>query len=225
MPRPAYSAAIFDLDGTLVDSLPDLIDASRLFLSERSLPTPSDDAIRAMVGDGVRRLVERLLVHAAPEQPQADLDAHTARFMELYAPRASRLTRPFPYVSTVLHDLRKAGVACAVCTNKPLAPTLTILEALNLRHYFRTVIGGDSTPARKPDPQPLLAALDGLGASPRDAVMIGDHHNDMEAARRAGTAALFATWGYGKSTVPQPEVVDMNAVRTLILANYPEDQQ
>ncbi|HXZ02193.1 MAG TPA: phosphoglycolate phosphatase [Stellaceae bacterium] len=193
------TALLFDLDGTLVDSVPDLAAAANRLLAELGRPPLGEAEIAAMVGDGVAKLVERAL--AARQAGNAALAPAIARFTALYAADAATLTRPYPGVPEGLAALAEAGVALAICTNKLEQVTRRVLDGLGLAHYFAVVLGGDSLPARKPDPAPLLAALERLGVAPADAAMVGDHRNDMLAAERAGVAAVFARYGYGLATL------------------------
>lgn len=188
-------AVIFDLDGTLVDSLPDLMDSLNHLLGEHARRALSADAVRVMIGDGAAVLVERGFeaTGGMPADPDQKL---LARFLELYEPRAAEKTRAWAGVVDALVLLRTQGCHLAVCTNKPYKATIEILDALNLTHYFDAVIGGDSTPHKKPDPTPLLAAIEGMGAAPPRAVMIGDSANDVEVARRAGIPVIVVSFGY-----------------------------
>lgn len=192
-------AVLFDLDGTLVDSVPDLAAAANRLLAELGHAPLVEAEIAAMVGDGVAKLVERTL--AARRAEAVALGPAVARFTELYQADATTRTRPYPGVPSVLAELAGAGAALAVCTNKPEQATRAVLDGLGLARFFAVVLGGDSLAARKPDPAPLLAALDRLGAAPAAAAMVGDHRNDVLAAERAGVAAVFARYGYGLATL------------------------
>jgi len=132
--------------------------------------------------------VESVSVHA----PADALSLHT---------RATTLTRPYPGVAEGLAELARSGVGLAVCTNKPEQATRAVLDGLGLARFFPVVLGGDSLGARKPDPAPLLAALDRLGAAAGESAMVGDHRNDVLAARAAGTRAIFAAYGYGQASL------------------------
>ena len=189
------TALLFDLDGTLVDSVPDLATAANRMLSELGRAPLSEAEIATMVGDGVAKLVERAL--AARQASGAPLAPAVARYTELYQASPTALTRPYPGVPRVLSELREAGVALAVCTNKPEHATRLVLDGLDLARFFSVVVGGDSLAARKPDPAPLTLALGRLGVPAGAAVMVGDHRNDMLAARGAGVAGIFARYGYG----------------------------
>jgi phosphoglycolate phosphatase len=193
------TALLFDLDGTLVDSVPDLAAAANRLLAELARAPLSVEAIAGMVGDGVAKLVERVL--AARQASEAAPEPALRRFVALYEADATTLTRPYPGVETVLDSLTRAGIRLAVCTNKLERATRAVLEGLRLARFFPVVLGGDTLPTHKPDPGPLLAALARLGVAPEAAAMVGDHRNDMLAARCAGIAAIFARYGYGRATL------------------------
>jgi phosphoglycolate phosphatase len=193
------TALLFDLDGTLVDSVPDLAAAANQLLAEIGYPPLDMAAIAGMVGDGVAKLVERVL---AARQVNAVAPASaTRRFAALYEANATTLTRPYPGVEAVLEDLTRGGAKLALCTNKLEQVTRAVLEGLGLARFFPVVLGGDSLPTRKPDPGPLLAALRRIDVAPEAAAMVGDHRNDVLAARAAGVAAIFARYGYGSATL------------------------
>lgn len=185
--------AVFDLDGTLVDSAPDLHAALDRLMLARGLPGFSRREVVAMIGDGVKVLVERAMAaRGAPFDPAA-LDS----FVEDYSTNAAVETAAFDGIAEALESLAASGWRLAVCTNKPVGPARTLLRDLGLADRFETIGGGDSYPFRKPDPAHLLATLRDAGGDPGSAVMIGDHHNDMAAAAGAGVPAIFAGWGYG----------------------------
>jgi phosphoglycolate phosphatase len=190
---PPPPLAVFDLDGTLVDSAPDIHAALDRLMAGLGLPGFARPEVTAMIGDGVRVLVERALA----ARGRAFDPAALARFTADYEANAAIGTRLFPGIAPCLDSLRQAGWRLAICTNKPSAATRALLRGLDLEAPFHAVVGGDATPARKPDPGHLLAAIAAAGGSPGRAVMIGDHRNDMVAARGAGVPAIFVGWGYG----------------------------
>ena len=192
-------AILFDLDGTLVDSVPDLAAAVNALLAELGRPALGLPQVTGMVGDGTSALVERAL--AASGARDTPLRAALDRFLALYEAEPTRLTRPYAGVPRVLDELAAAGWRLGVCTNKPERATRAVLAGLDLERFFRVVLGGDSGPTRKPDPGPLRAALERLGSAPGSAVMIGDHRNDVLAAQAAGMPVVFARWGYGAATL------------------------
>lgn len=183
-------ALIFDLDGTLVDSVPDLAAAANRLLAELGRPGLATAAIAAMVGDGVAKLVERVL--AAQQPAMATSPALVARFGTFYEADIVTRTRPYPGVVEGLAALAAEGVALAVCTNKLGHATKVVLGALDLARFFAVVVGGDSLPRHKPDPAPLRFALARLGVDATAAAMLGDHRNDVLAARAASTSLRWS---------------------------------
>jgi phosphoglycolate phosphatase len=187
---------VLDLDGTLVDSVPDLAAALNRLMAARGLARFSRAEVTGFVGDGVAALVARAFVARSQRQDAAAL----AEFSADYAANAARETVPFPGVRETLERLAEAGWGLAVCTNKPEAPARSLLAALRLEGLFAAIGGGDSFPMRKPDPAHLLATLQAAGGVPGRAVMVGDHHNDVLAAAGAGIPSIFAAWGYGPAS-------------------------
>jgi len=207
----SLKAIIFDLDGTLVDSARDLQDAANVLLAEQGLRSLGLDEIKAMIGDGVAKLVERAIVATGGDLSR--LPTLVARFLAIYEANASRHTQAYPTVRETLEALRRCGLSLAVVTNKPQAATVSILEALGLRVFFDEVIGGDALPERKPHPAPVLLALERLGVSPEAALMVGDNYHDVQAAHAAGIRALAVTYGY--SHKPHAELGAEGLLNTL----------
>ncbi len=191
---PSLKAVIFDLDGTLVDSVRDLRDAVNNLMAEESLRQFEVDEVKSMIGDGAAKLVERAVLAAKGDL--ARLPELVARFLKIYEANASRHTEAYPGVAETLTGLRSRGLSLAVVTNKPYAATIDILETLGLRGYFDAVIGGDTLPERKPHPAPIIAALKQLDVAPEAALMIGDNYHDVQAAQAAGVRAFAVTYGY-----------------------------
>jgi phosphoglycolate phosphatase len=148
-----------------------------------------------MVGDGAGVLVQRGL--QASGLGDADQPAALQRFLALYRDCLIDQTRAYPEVEAILERLQFEGHKLGVCTNKPYDPTQRILKALKLDRFFGVVIGGDSLPKRKPDPEPLLAAIEGLGGTASSSVMIGDSANDVLCARAASVTAILIPSDYG----------------------------
>jgi phosphoglycolate phosphatase len=190
-----------DLDGTLVDSLPDLAAAIGDLLAGEGRPGLSPGAVAAMVGDGVPKLIERALAATGAVPPAAELAALVTRYMPIYEARMTELTRPYPGAIEALRALKDAGWRLAVCTNKPEAPSRAIVAGLGFDGLFEAISGGDSLPVKKPDPGHLLGLLEELGAAPDTAVMLGDSANDVLAAKAAGLPAIAIahahSYGYG----------------------------
>lgn len=181
---------VFDLDGTLIDSLPNVTDAVNGLLAEERLPALSPDVVINFVGLGERVLLDRLI--AATDLSAADYDVLMVRFIEHYK-RAAADTRVFPGVASALEALKSDGVPLALCTNKPRAPLIPTLAAAGLTDAFDVVVAGDDLEKRKPDPTPLLFIMSKLGAE--SCVYVGDSEVDAETARRAGVPFLFYTEG------------------------------
>ena len=197
------NALVFDLDGTLVDSAPDLHRSLNAVLAEQGRTPVSLADIRSMVGDGAAKLVERGFADTgAPVEPAA-MPGLVQRFLVHYSAGRHALTPAFPGVVETLRLLRELGYRLGVCTNKPYAPTMEILETLGLTGLFAAVTGGDSLPVRKPDPGHLLGTLDLLGATADRAVMIGDSANDVAVARAAGVPAIVVRYGYTRTPVEE----------------------
>lgn len=198
------TALLFDLDGTLVHSVPDLCAALNVLMLEDGRRPLTETEVTQMVGNGVRKLVERGYdASGGAPSDAAALDALVERFMVVYGRTATRLSRPFDGVPDTLEALRSQGHPMAICTNKPIDATHHLLEALDLARFFDAVIGGGSTPELKPHPAPVLAALDALQARPDAALFIGDSPNDTEAARAAGLPVVCVTFGYRRCSLEE----------------------
>ena len=190
------AALVFDLDGTLVDSLLDLHAALNEMLHEIGKPPLSQSAVRRMIGDGTPKLVERGLA-AAGAPPDAD-GTRLRRFLAIYEAASVARTRAYPGVPEVLRELAQSGRKLAICTNKPQRATLAVLRGLGLDGLFAAVVGGDALPVRKPDPGHLLGTLAMLGVGVDAAVMIGDGENDAAVAKAAGVPVILMRYGYAR---------------------------
>jgi phosphoglycolate phosphatase len=185
---------VFDLDGTLVDSVPDIAAAVNRMLAARALPALSRPAVAAMVGDGLHPLIQRAFaaVGAAPD------DAAAAEYLADYEANVLVETSLFPGIADTLDQLQATGWQLAVCTNKPERAARLLLAALGIGGRFAAVGGGDSFATHKPDPAHLRHTIAAAGGDPARALMVGDHSNDVNAAVGCGVAAIFAGWGYGR---------------------------
>lgn len=196
-PMPIQAIA-FDLDGTLVDSLPDLTIAANAVRQHFELAALPEAAIRCFVGDGAAMLVARTLAgdsQATPyDHPQHAL-AMTV-FAEAYLACVSAHTELYPGVLAALQALHAKGLPLAVITNKPLQFTEPLLQAVGIATYFQQVWGGDSLTEKKPSPSPLLACAEGFGLDPAAMLMVGDSKNDVLAARAAGCPVVAVDYGY-----------------------------
>jgi phosphoglycolate phosphatase len=188
---------VFDLDGTLVDSLPDLAAALNRTLAEAGLPPHATGAVARMVGHGVERLVERGFAAAGAPLDMAALPRWVERFLHFYAADLHTLTRPYPGAAEALDALAASGWRLGVCTNKPTRLAAGLLDALGLGSRFGgAVVGGDTAPERKPHPAPLLMALGRLGVPAAAAVLVGDSGTDVLTARAAGVPVVLVRGGY-----------------------------
>ncbi|MCF6238141.1 MAG: HAD-IA family hydrolase [Candidatus Marinimicrobia bacterium] len=182
---------LFDLDGTLVDSVPDLTTSLNLLRRELDCSPITGQQVASIVGDGVTILVKRAL---GEELYQS---AHRDRFLQLYDEHLLDNTRCYPGIEELLNGYPADKMA--IVTNKPYQLTMKLLDGLNLTRHFNMIVGGDSYAEKKPHPLPVIKALEGLSADPKQAVMIGDHHTDLYSGRNAGTATCFCAYGLGHS--------------------------
>ncbi|HLY46662.1 MAG TPA: HAD hydrolase-like protein [Stellaceae bacterium] len=188
---------LFDLDGTLVDSVPDLTNALNAVLREGGHPPLSRAEVAPMVGDGVPALVARAF--AARGGTPAEAQAALPRYVALYEASAVNLTRPYPGVRDTLVELRRRGYRSAVCTNKLQHAAMTVLAGLDLADLFDAVAGGDRYPVRKPDPGHLFGLVGELGGSAERSAMIGDSENDAAAAHAAAVPLVMMRYGYART--------------------------
>lgn len=187
---PAIRAVLFDLDGTLLDTAPDMVDALNVLRAEEGLaPIPFATA-RSQVSHGAAALVRLGFPDVTEREPLR------LRYLELYASRVAQETVPFPGVPELLAALEAAGTAWGVVTNKPRWLTHPLLDALGLISRARVVVSGDTVAHRKPHPLPLLHAAQLLGVAPGECLYVGDAQRDVEAAVAAGMPVLAALFGY-----------------------------
>jgi len=185
---------IFDLDGTLIDTAPDLIDALNVTLAREGLPAiPYDDA-RALIGHGARSMIERGL--ATVGRPAADIDRLFRHFVAHYAEHVADRSRPFPGVEAALDVLAGRGYTFAVCTNKLEGLSVRLLESLGLANRFAAICGQDTFAVQKPHPEALLGTLRRAGGNLDRAVMVGDSPTDIATARAAVMPVVAVDFGY-----------------------------
>jgi len=184
---------VFDLDGTLVDSVRDLADSTNDVVTSYGAEALPGEAVAAMVGEGARKLVERALEARSLAVP---IDEALARFREIYDRRLLVHTRPYAGIVDGVGEL-SAAATLAVLTNKPEAPARRILEAFGLAGRFAGILGGDGRFARKPDPEGLRHLMRESSASPGETLLVGDSAIDVETARRAGVGLCLARYGFG----------------------------
>jgi len=192
------AAVIFDLDGTLIDSAPDIHAAANRVLRAEGLQEQTFAQVRSFIGRGVPHLIRQLLSAAGHGGDDARHARMTESFVAGYE-EAVGLTLPYPGVAEALDSLRTAGHPLGICTNKPEAATRAVLTHLGLLEPFTVIVGGDSLAVRKPDPAPLHLAVSRLG-QPK-AIFVGDSEVDAETAQAAGLPFLLFTEGYRKAPV------------------------
>lgn len=187
---------VFDLDGTLVDSVMDLRAALNEVLRERGHRALSRAEVKHMIGDGVPALVARALAASGADPAEAPMAL--PRFLEIYEANPTQLSHPYPGVPETLATLRRRGYRTAICTNKPQQATLAVMQGLDLLPLFDGVAGGDRFPVRKPHPGHLLQLIAELGARPEASAMIGDNENDAAAAHSAAVPLVLVRYGYAR---------------------------
>jgi phosphoglycolate phosphatase len=197
MPQASDHAVIFDLDGTLVDTLPDLHVALNCVLEEEGLQTLAPAETRLMIGGGARNLIELAFQKRQVAAEGDRIEAGFDRFLDYYGAEPTVHSRPYPGVLEALTTLSKGGAALGVCTNKPQDMAQQVLQGLKLAHFFGdAVIGGDALPVRKPDARHLLAVVERTGRTPDKTIMVGDSETDVGAARNANIPVIAVDFGY-----------------------------
>ncbi len=189
--------ALLDLDGTLVDSVPDLARSVDLMMAELGGPPRGEAAVRNWVGNGVERLVQRALVGCLDGEPDAaDYARAYPIFAQLYATHNGKNSRLYPGVQEGLDALAARGLKIGCVTNKAACFTEPLISSLGVAERFAIVISGDTLPEKKPSPLPLLHAAEYFGVAPADALMVGDSVSDVKAARAAGFSIVCVSYGY-----------------------------
>ena len=192
---------VFDLDGTLVDTAPDLIAAANHALADLSLPPLPAETLRSAIGFGARRMIEVGLKETGVTLDEPEIDRLLVRFLAYYEPNIARESRPFEGAVVALERFRAEGARLAVCTNKRAGLAEQLLAALGLRDLFAAVAGRDTFPTHKPDPGHLLGTLGLAGGDRTRAVMVGDSGIDIATARAASVPAIGCTFGYSDQPI------------------------
>jgi phosphoglycolate phosphatase len=189
---------VFDLDGTLVDTAPDLIATLNLILGREGLPAvPYEDA-RTMIGGGARGMIEKALKADGRDGAKAELDRMFGAFIDHYAAHIADRSRPFPAVESALDRLAGDGHRLAVCTNKLEWLSVRLLETLQLTRYFAAICGQDTFGIQKPDPEVLRRTILKAGGDPSRAIMVGDSGTDIRTARNAAIPVVAVDFGYSE---------------------------
>ena len=189
-------AVLLDLDGTLLDTLPDIAAAANAMLAERKRDPLPSAAIRDFIGSGIQKLVERSLEAAGEPATAATLEDAERSFRGHYERLNASASRPFPGVVEALERMRSRGIPLACVTNKARAFTVPLLRKTALLPYFDAVVTSDDAGERKPHPAPFLQACRALGVSPAEALVVGDSALDAQAGRAAGCKVLLVSYGY-----------------------------
>ena len=190
-----YKAAVFDLDGTLVNSLDDLADSANATLRAHSFPVHEVEAYRYFVGDGTRKLMERIL----PQENAADtifVEQFMSEYKDCYARNLLQKTKPYDGIMEMLEELRRRGIPMAVCTNKHQSAAERIITALFPPRMFREIIGDREGLPRKPDPTKVLHIMKEFGVTGQETAYFGDSSVDMDTASNAETLAVGVLWGF-----------------------------
>jgi len=187
-----FRAVLFDLDGTLADTAPDLIAAVNRILTEESRPPLPDSALRPLVSKGGRALLARAFDDLAEEAREPLLP----RFLAAYADALAVHTRPFDGIEALLEVIEARGWPWGIVTNKPEGLAIGVVEGLGWSTRSKALVGGDTLPVRKPAPEPLWLAASQLGVPPEACLYVGDDARDVEAAKAAGMPSVAALWGY-----------------------------
>lgn len=203
MPNHRFRAVVFDLDGTLIDSAPDIADAINMVLADLGRIAVSEAMIRQMVGSGWAGLLDRIMEMTGGE-PEHGIDWAVERFRECYVPRSTRLSSFYPTAMETIQLLHGQGLKLGICTNKRQEATDVIAQNFGLTRYMDSVVGGDTTGAMKPDPRHLGAVLTELGVDGTAALMVGDSKADVAAARALDMPVVVVSYGY--TAVPPTEL-------------------
>ena len=225
--QPALAGATiaFDLDGTLVDTAPDLIGALNVVLGERGLPHVPGPSARVLVGKGARALIARGFALAGEPLVDEEVAGLVTRFIEAYRARIASESRAYEGLEAALDRLAQAGAMLCVCTNKRTDLSLALLDALELTDRFVSVTGADKAPRPKPDPSHYLAAIAQAGGDVQHSLMVGDSDNDLRSARGARAPVVLVDFGY--SEIPAADLgadavigrfADLPAVAETLLA-------
>jgi phosphoglycolate phosphatase len=211
---------LFDLDGTLVDSVGDLSWCGNQMLRRLDMPTHHPQAARDWVGNGIERFVKRVLTGDMDAEPEPALYERGARiFSDLYAKHASDHSEVYPGVVETLQRLAGLDLKLACVTNKPEPFTSQLIAAMGLAGFFELIVAGDTTPRKKPDPMPLRYAADHFGLDYQDCLMVGDSSNDVKAARAAGFGIVCVPYGYNHGNDIRDSSPDLVVENLIELAN------
>ena len=187
---------VFDLDGTLIDTAPDLIHTLNLILTQEGLPAIPYAAARNLIGGGAQVMIQRALTAEGKDATEAEMERLYAAFIAYYSEHIADRSRPFPGLGPALDDIDAAGFKLAVCTNKLEWLSLRLLKALDLTQRFAAICGPDTFGVQKPDPEVFRRTVWRAGGEPDRAIMIGDSRTDIHTARAAHVPVIAVDFGY-----------------------------
>jgi phosphoglycolate phosphatase len=200
---PAMQSIIFDLDGTLVETAPDLVETLNVILQRQGLQPIAYADARVMIGDGARRMLEHGLSWQQAQVSPELFEKLYQDYLDYYSDHIADLSRPFPGMERALDALSARGWRLAVCTNKLESLSVRLLEALKLKHRFSVICGQDTFGMAKPDPEILRRTIAAAGGDVRHAIMVGDSETDIETARAAGVPVIAVDFGYTRIPVSE----------------------
>lgn len=189
-------ALIFDLDGTLVDTAPDLHAATNHVLATLKRRSISMEEVRSLVGHGARALIARGCEATGEAVDARTIETLYQEFIIYYASHIAAHSKPYPGLLTFLEKAQDAGLALGVCTNKLESLSILLLDALDMKKYFGSIVGPDTTGVAKPDPKPFYESVSRLGKSPANAIMFGDSETDIRTAQNANVPVIAVSFGY-----------------------------
>lgn len=192
MTAQSLQAVLFDLDGTLVDSAPDMAGAAELLCAELGEPAPDAERITRVASRGARAILQQAL----PKHDEPAIEVLIPRFLEIYSQRMTELSRPYDGIPELLQLLQQRGIAWGIVTNKRGFLARPMVAQLGLDKDCSALVCGDCLPVAKPSPEPVLRACQIMAVAPGDVVFIGDDLRDIQAGRAAGTGTIAAAWGY-----------------------------
>lgn len=199
----------FDLDGTLIDTAPDLIDTLNVTLAREGLRTVAFGDARPMIGGGARGMIERALSAEGIKAEKSDVDRMFKEFIAHYSEHIADRSRPFPLLEQTLDLLAAEGHCLAVCTNKIEWLAVKLLKALGLDRHFACICGQDTFKVMKPNPEILLGTIKRAGGAPKEALMVGDSGTDIRTARAANIPVIAVDFGYSEAPIEalQPDLI------------------
>ncbi len=198
-------SVVFDLDGTMVDTAPDLVIAANRTLNAYDIDAVDETVVKRFVGHGSKAMLRAAVKYLGYNVSERQLDEMSERFIAFYGEHIADESRPFPGFIEALTEMRQQGALLGVCTNKREKLSLKLLQALDLRDYFGAIVGADTLTVRKPDPAPLLETIARIGGDPARAIMVGDSETDAKTAKAARIPFIAVSFGYRNCAIEELE--------------------